>query len=166
MVDDQDFIRVNKKRWVCTDHNYAFSYDTNEDKKGVYLHRFILNASDGEYVDHKNGNGLDNKRSNIRICTNRQNMQNTKGRRNNAKSKFKGVWYKGKRVKRKYTLKDGTVKNSYKRLSKPWTAMIRDRNGNRKYIGAFSTEIEAAQAYNETAITVHGEFACINNLPD
>ena len=96
--------------------------------------RLIMYAPEGMDVDHKNGDPLDNRRKNLRVCTHRQNCQ---GRRpnKNCLSKYKGVsWFKGK-----------------------WTAMI-----NQKYLGRFDNEINAAKAYDEKAKELYGEYAYIN----
>lgn len=93
------------------------------------------------FSDHINGNKLDNRRCNLRICTPHQNNLN----RPNVTGKYKGVYW-------------------CKRLKK-WMAqiMIGERN---KYVGSFPNEEEAAFAYNEAAKKYHGEFARLNVLPD
>src|SRR3990167_2235442 len=111
----------------------------------VFLHRFILNAPKGLEVDHINGNGLDNRRKNIRLCTKKENMQNRRISINNT-SGYKGVYYH-KSDKRK----------------KRWTVFIRT-DDNRKFIGRFLTALDAAKAYNEAATKYHGEFARLNTL--
>lgn len=108
----------------------------------VMLHRLIVGATDGELVDHRNGDGLDNRRANLRTCTHTQNMQNRKVHSNN-RSGFKGVYlhkHKGPNC---------------------WYAQLKV-NGKRVHVGAFLTAEEAARAYDEAAIKHHGEFARLN----
>lgn len=106
------------------------------------LHRLITNANVMEYVDHINGNTLDNRRSNLRICTKAQNCKN-RGLSKNKTSKvnFKGV--------------------TYYKSNKKYIARITN-NENKIYLGSFNTAEEAAKAYNEAAIKYHGEFARLN----
>ena len=95
-------------------------------------------------IDHINHDGLDNRRSNLRICSHLQNGRNVLIQRNN-KSGFKGVsFYKTKK------------KN-------PWQAQIRS-NGKKIHIGYSPTRLEAAKAYNETVLRLHGDFAQPNIL--
>ena len=111
----------------------------------IKMHRLIMNAPKDLLVDHKNGNGLDNRKSNLRFCTKQQNQMNQRPQRNNKYSSFKGVCFmKGKR--------------------NPWTAHI-GLNNKLIHIGYFPSEIEAATAYNESALKYHGEFARLNIIP-
>ena len=106
------------------------------------LHRVIMNAKEGEVVDHINGNKLDNRRKNLRICTNSENVRFQKRHKNNT-SGFKGVsWSKG---------------------MKKWEARIMV---DRKSIvgGYFSNRLDAAKEYNRLATKFFGEYAMINNL--
>jgi hypothetical protein len=94
-------------------------------------------------IDHKNGNTLDNTRGNLRECTNAQNHQNIPKNHNRpSTSKFKGV------------------------VSRPkdkWEANIR-ANNKLLYLGTFSSEIDAALAYNDAAQRLHGDFAILNDV--
>lgn len=103
------------------------------------MHRLIAGAVTGDIVDHKDGNGLNNRRYNLRKATHGQNMQNSKPR-SNSKSGFKGVrWDK---VKAK------------------WTSSIA-HNGRRNWLGYFETADEAHDAYCKASIMLHGEFGRI-----
>lgn len=109
-----------------------------------WLHRTILSRVlgrpllEGEYVDHENGDGLDNRRSNLRLATPSQNACNRINRRDNA-SGFKGVALDGSK----------------------WRARIQV-SGKTKSIGLFASIIDAAIAYDRAAFQVHGEFANTN----
>lgn len=140
LVDDDDFAVLSKRKWTYSPLGYAYTCTMKNYKKTThYLHRVIMEADKGQIVDHINGNGLDNRRSNLRIGTQRQNLANIKMSPKNT-SGYKGV-IKGR---------------------KKWIAQIYFRiNGKRNniYIGAFDNPIDAAKAYDKKAIELHGEFA-------
>ncbi|WP_412102526.1 HNH endonuclease [Paenibacillus alvei] len=97
----------------------------------------------GDYVvDHINGDPLDNRRENLRVATRNENCRNRR-RRKRYKYRFKGVTYDKDKVVNK------------------WRARI-SYEGKRHCLGYFYTETEAAKAYNEAAIRLHGEFASLN----
>lgn len=103
------------------------------------MHRLILDAPKGMQVDHINGNGLNNRRENIRLCTHEQNSYNQQ--KPYGSSKYKGVCRKrGK-----------------------WDAQIR-ASGKIIWLGSFATEDEAANAYDEAALKHFGEFAFTNKM--
>ena len=106
------------------------------------MHRVIMDTELNMIVDHLNGNGLDNRRSNLRNCTHAENMRNRKINKKN-RSGFKGVSY--------YT-KDNK-----------WRAMIKFNN-LRIHIGFYIDPKDAARAYNEAAVKYHGEFANLNKI--
>jgi hypothetical protein len=141
LVDAADYYRLARFPWFAngsaTNTFYAIR---NHNRKGLRMHRVIMNAPDHLFVDHIDRNGLNNCRSNLRLCThgeNSCNMSSYKG----AASKYKGVcWYK---------------------KIKKWGAAIR-RDGKQYYLGTFKSEIEAARAYDEMAKKLHGAFACLN----
>lgn len=126
---------------------YRFPYartfmrpDRGSGIRGILLHRAITGAKPGQLVDHINGNTLDNRKSNIRICSARQNMQNS-GRHNGA-SQFKGVCRS-------------------RRNSRRWMAKIRIEN-TQVVLGYFDEEADAARAYDAAAVAHYGEFARLN----
>ena len=141
IVDDADFEWLSQWKWYAH-ASYRKYYAARRDKNGqfIYMHRLITDAPNNLQIDHKNGNGLDNSRSNLRICTRSQNQAN-KIQTNQKSSIYKGVTW-------------------YKNYSK-WMAQIHVQ-GKRKFIGYFSTEMEAAKAYDLKAKELFGEFAKLN----
>ena len=107
------------------------------------MHRIILNAPKGTMVDHINGNGLDNRKENLRLCTTRENNANQKKNRNNS-SGYKGV---------------AKASNCSK-----WRAYIRV-DGVQRHLGNHNTPEEAARAYDAAAKKHFGEYAHLN-FPD
>jgi hypothetical protein len=145
LVNDEDYILVSIYTWHENKKghtSYAVRYNPDHKRTDIYMHRVILCAGCGQEVDHKNGNGLDNRRNNIRICskiTNAQNRQNSWG-----SSKYRGIsWVKDRNV---------------------WSAQIQI-NGKYIHLGRFDREEDAAYAYNLAATTYFGEFAHLNELP-
>ncbi len=145
-IDDCDFDLLNKKRWHLNSGKYAVaSIKTGYYKyKLVRLHRIVLGMSheDLRVVDHMNGDKLDNRRSNLRICTSSQNARNRKIHSNN-KSGYKGV--------------------SLHKASGLYTVKIRVE-GKTINVGYFKNDIIAANAYNDAALKYHGEFARLNKI--
>jgi HNH endonuclease/AP2 domain len=135
-LDKEDFLNVIDKKIKFVNGRPSF----NENGKTIYLYRHILNAADGLVVDHVNGNPLDNRKANLRICTQTENCYNS-AKRSGAKSKYKGV--------------------SIRDEAKPFRARI-TKDGKGCHIGSFETEIEAALAYDVKAKEMFGEFARLN----
>jgi len=144
LVDDEDYELVASYKWYVrksTHTNYAQrKADLRSSKTSV--HRLLMNAKKGEFIDHINMNGLDNRRCNLRKCSKAQNSMNIKKYKNKA-SRYKGVTYC------KATLK--------------WRAIIGFK-GKSKCLGRYVNEIDAARAYNLKAAELFGEFARINDL--
>lgn len=137
IVDDEDYEWLNSYRW-CFDGRYV--QRRNKKEGHVRMHFMIMNPPDGKGVDHRNSNGLDNRRINLRICSQWNNSQNMSKHRDSS-SKYKGL---------------SRNKNKTK-----WVARI---NFNYKHvtIGDFVDETEAAKAYDKKAKELYGEFAKLN----
>lgn len=143
IVDDEDFADLNKYSWTF-DGRYAVRFKgTRSEQKKIYMHREIVVVPNGKMVDHKDGNKLNNRKANLRICTATDNLRN-KGRvvyRNRGSSKYKGVsWYK---------------------RDHKWMAQLRVK-GKHIHLGYFDNEEQAAIAYDSAAKKHFGEFANIN----
>lgn len=144
IVDDADFDWLNQWKWHYAAAGYAARATGGRRNRHIlYMHRLIVDAPAGSHVDHRDHNGLNNQRSNLRIATPSQNHYNA--RRNHGSSKYKGVYYSTAR--------------------KMWVATIH-ADHRRIHLGTFATELCAALAYNSAAIQYHGEFALLNDLSD
>lgn len=143
LVDDEDFEYVNQFKWQYHYKGYAEStFGKSPNRKKVKMHRLIINAPDHLQVDHINGNKLDNRKSNLRLCTNSENQRNT-GKKSTNTSGYKGV--------------------SWKKSSNKFAAQIQVDHKN-KHIGYFRDPVDAAKAYNQKAIEYFGEFALLNEV--
>lgn len=150
-VDDEDFERLSMFNWNayrCSGRKYTESYYVRcydpVRKKSISLHQEVLGEiPDGLEIDHIDGNGLNNTKDNLRLCTHEQNLKNRKGNSDPGKtSQFKGVY------------KDS-------RQSVRWRAQIRV-SGKTLKLGDFGTELEAARKYDSAARHFYGEYALLN----
>lgn len=143
LVDDADFEWLNQWKWHAIKNYNKFYALRTEKEKNIRMHRFILNPPFKKEIDHINGDGLDNRRENLRICTHSENLKNREKQSNNL-SGFKGVcWNKS---------------------DKRWVGQIFLKGKKCIYLGFFKTKEEAALAYNQAAKKYFGEFAKLNNL--
>lgn len=145
LVSDEDYERVNNINWfVRFKRGKPRAHGRiKEEKKEVKMHRFIMRVTNPKIqVDHKDLDGLNNQKYNLRTCTNAENSRNKDGY--GGTSKYKGVCWD---------------KDRYK-----WRASI-GYNNIKIRLGRFANEIEAAIAYNHAAIKYHGEFARLNVIP-
>lgn len=137
-VDDEDYEYLMQWKWILLingKHKYAIR---RENGKPIMMHRVIMRVSDGFIVDHRNGNGLDNTRSNLRVCTNEENIRNRKLNQNSTTG-YKGVTRRNSRFTAKVVFQ-----------------------GKDYFLGRFDTAVEAAKAYDKKAKELFGEFAKLN----
>ena len=144
-VSVEDFDRVNQFKWSASinkNKSYGVRAISKKITGGKYLierlHQFILGRS---WVDHINGDGLDNRRCNLRLANRCQNMRNTQKRSGTTSSEFKGVFWS----------------NTYER----WLAQITPAR-KRMHLGYFLLEKDAARAYDAAARLHFGEYARTN----
>lgn len=147
LVDDDDYERLNQFKWHCYKDNNVWYAIRNVGKPPnrttQHMHREILRLKKGDPdVDHRDRDGLNNQRSNLRFATDSQNIANSPCR---SASGYKGV----------YLFRDHKVK--------PWCAVI-TRNRKRILIGFFVTAKEAAIAWNKKALELFGDFARLNSV--
>ena len=142
LVDIEDYEWLNQWKWQAHKNTKGFFYVAGRNKKQKFqsMHRKIMKAPKGMEVDHINGDGLDNRRNNLRTCSHSQNIMNSKMRIDNTNG------YKGIR---------------YHKQNKKWQARIK-KNKKDNHLGYFTTPQEAALAYNEAAKKFFGEFAKLN----
>lgn len=149
LVDDEDFDFLMQWKWYVVVERKKYLYVARKQKaeeyklsgirKSIFMHRQIMTASSEELVDHRDGNGLNNQRSNLRVCNYKQNMYNSASW--GEYSKYKGVsWHKRKNK---------------------WISSI-TIEGKRFHLGYFDSEEDAARAYDEQAKKYHGDFARLN----
>jgi hypothetical protein len=140
IVDDEDYLIISRFRWHSVRGNKDSS-DLIYAVANIRMHRLILDVPIGMFVDHINGDPLDNRRCNLRLCTNAQNQQNTHSR--GGSSRYKGV--------------------SYSKRKKRWKgAFIFE--GRYYYCGSWGTEREAAAAVDKKRREICGDFASKNLL--
>lgn len=135
LVDSDVYERLRTRSVSISSHGYARTGIDGSGEPLEYLHRFIMGEPKGKVVDHINGNRLDNRRVNLRICEHKENMWNSKP----VTAGYKGVYENGF----------------------SWIAQIM-ADGVIHHIGSYRTQEEAALAYNEKALELHGEFAYLN----
>lgn len=148
IVDDEDYEFLMQWKWHINSNGYAvrrpYIKGSGRDKQKcltIRMHRLLGNTPDGLDTDHINGDRLDNRKSNIRICTRSQNLVNKK-----IKKKFSSI-YRGVNLHK----------------SGKWLSKIHF-NRRFKYLGYFDTQEEAALAYNSAAKIIHGEYAVLNEV--
>ena len=148
LVDNEDYDYLMQWKWFAHNQCGKFYARTNipnkNGKRGsMLMHRLILNILNSKLqIDHLNHITLDNRKCNLRVCTQSENLQNCNIYNNNT-SGYKGV--------------------TYNKTNKKWQASI-SVNKDRLYIGSFNNIKDAARAYNAAAIKLHGEFAKLNEI--
>lgn len=145
LIDLEDFEKCKPFTWFVAytgrhgDRPYVYRH---KDRSTERLHRFLLNPESHVHVDHINGDGLDNRKSNLRFCSNTQNSMNTTISRNN-NSGYKGV--------------------SFRKDVGKWRAYI-GVNRESIHLGYFENVYDAARAYNKAALEYFKEFAKLNEI--
>ena len=130
-VTNHGYVRIMVRSGMYPNGYYKYS--------NYYLHRLVMDAQVGLQVDHINGDRLDNRKENLRLCTNASNSRNSVKKKGN----YKGVHYNKNRRK--------------------WVAQI-TKDYKCYTIGSFNDEVDAARAYNNKAKEFYGEFAKLNNV--
>ncbi len=149
IVDDDDHELLSRYRWHAKPSGagtfYAARgiYENGHVVGAIIMHRELCRGLSTErpFVDHADGDGLNNRRSNLRACTRQENNRNIRHRRPGCTSRHTGV--------------------SWDKAHGRWRAYIRI-DKRLKYLGLFTEEYDAAQAYNFTAEAAFGEFAAYN----
>jgi len=143
LVDDEDYGFLNKWKWYADKDGNTYYAKRNtpcpDGKRRILLmHRLLMTPAPGQEIDHKDRNGLNNQKANLRVCTHGENRANSVC---NNKTGYRGVCKYGNK----------------------WQAQIRDYKGKGKlYLGTYGTPEEAAIAFNKAAIEKYGEFAVLN----
>jgi hypothetical protein len=139
LVDEADYEWLMGYKWRVARAGACGAPYAGRSERGhlVFMHRQIMNPPQGKVVDHKNGNSLDNRRCNLRICDRAQNAHNQRGR-SGRKSRFVGVSPHGDK----------------------WLAQV-----GKRYVGIFEDEMEAAKARDRKAREIYGEHAWLNFPP-
>jgi hypothetical protein len=140
IVDESDYGWVNHWRWNAHWGNGYIYAGRKSGEHTILMHRAIVAAQDGQVVDHRNHDTLDNRRENIRVCSQTQNLYNRSKAKNNTSGLIGVYWHKSKNR---------------------WCAQIRD-SGKRIHIGYFTDKVQAAIARDAMAKLIHGEFAVLN----
>lgn len=144
LVDDADFEWLSKRKWHAVRHPSGRTFYAGTGAPRVFMHTEILGKFEGKHPDHKDGNGLNNQRSNLRPATPSQNGANRRKQLKPSSSRFKGVtWHKRDRV---------------------WQVSIMV-GGKAIFVGTFHSETEAAKEYNRRARFIFGHFANLNEIP-
>jgi hypothetical protein len=136
IVDADQYASLSKHDWFKHPNGAARSVNG----RAVFMHRHILTPPTGFLVDHINRNNLDNRKCNLRVCTAAQNNRNAKRRIDN-KSGYRGV--------------------SWHKATRSWVAQI-SVGGKILYLGKFDNPVDAAIAYDNSCVRLHGDFASLN----
>lgn len=136
-VDDEVYEEIAQYKWGFVGR-YAYTQEwTKGTSKNIYMHRMIMGFPSQMEIDHINGDGLDNRKANLRVVSHAQNMANQKSRKNTS-SIYKGVSWNKRRGK--------------------WESYI-ETSGKKKHLGYSLDEQEAAKTYDVAAIRIFGVYA-------
>lgn len=142
IVDDDVYEELSKYKWFYNNGYAARNVSVNGKQKQLKMHRVIMCPSDDKVVDHINGDTLDNRHENLRVCSTKENIANKKKPSNGKSSRYKGVSFK---------------RGKYEARIRSGDTFI--------YLGRYCTEVEAAIAYNNAATLLFSEFAKLNDIP-
>ena len=140
IVDAEDYERLAQYKWYAVKKGHRFYAYRTKDHKSIGMHRDVMNAAKGLVVDHIDGDGLNNCKSKLRVCTYAENTLN-RWPRCNGRSRYKGL--------------------SWQKRTGKWEVRI-TKCGKRTYLGTFEDEIKAAMAYDRKAEVLFGQFAYLN----
>lgn len=145
LIDKEDLTKISTKRWRLKKYHKNEKYRVvSVERPAIYMHRLIMDFPKNYQVDHINGNSLDNRKENLRICSIAENTKNREKYSTNS-SGYKGVYFSKK--------------------NKKWISNIHF-NYKTYYLGSFADKNEAAKAYNDAAIKYFGEFANLNIIKE
>ena len=139
LIDLDDVDKIKNNNWYI--HKAGMVMSRISSDKHVKLHRYIMDFPTGKDIDHINHDKLDNRKSNLRICSHKQNARNTKKMIKETSSIYKGV--------------------SFRSNYNNWRSFIKT-NEKQIHLGIFENEIDAAIAYNNKALELFGEYANLN----
>jgi hypothetical protein len=141
LVDYDDLHLVANHKWHIKCERRRTCYALRQaGKHKVSMHRTIMQCLEGFEIDHRNGDGLDNRRSNLRVCTHIENSHNRRPNKNGT-SRYKGV--------------------SWRTKEKKWGVQI-TLNRRRSFLGYYKSEVKAAKAYDDDAKKYFGDFVWLN----
>lgn len=145
IVDDEDFEFLSQWNWFLSSQGYAFRNERHGQgrRTTIFMHRVVAKTPRRCFTDHINFNPLDNRRSNLRICTKRQNNFSRRVLAPKADTPYRGVYF---RYGTRY----------HARLKCGGKAIL---------LGTFDNAEDAARCYNEGARKYFGQFAVLNQLP-
>ena len=149
VIDDEDYERISRHRWALNPEGSGYAIRKGAKRRGekrtVAMHQEIMHAPPGSLIDHINGNGLDNRKSNLRFADTQKNSFNKAKAKGTYTSKYKGVFQRGGENK--------------------WTARIK-YNDHHVELGEYESESLAAAVYNYAAAVFFGEFRRENKGPE
>lgn len=140
LIDSEDYEMLSRYKWRLHQRKKRITHYAacpNINGKFTYMHRLLMKAQSGQEVDHIDGNGLNNQKANLRLCSRKENSRNRLLQSNNTSGKS-GVYFS--------------------RINKNWVAQITSNRINR-YIGSFPSKEEAIAARNCKEIEIFGEFS-------
>lgn len=137
LVDDKDYLGLSKFKWCANKDKNTFYVRRKKEGRVIRMHREILSAPPSMHVDHIDGNGLNNQRNNIRLCTSQENARNRRVGHKSI-SEYKGV--------------------AWSHASRKWAAHIKV-HGKQVHLGYFFCLMKAVKAYSVAAKKYYGEFA-------